>query len=175
MISKERLKELIEKNSVIYYIDTAWINSNIKYVCSMSLNNKKHTIGYSTYDFSLPEQDNMILKELNDDDYSEGIARLKDIYEDIEEAKFNAEFKRVARTQYLDIPTWEQAEKIDKLVVCEFDDWYRLQVCLSENIDDNGWIGIDSGGNCELYHWYGANKQNYIEACKQFKKLFLGE
>lgn len=176
MINKQRLEELINQCATIYYIDTSWINKNIRYVNSLTLDKRNHRVGYATYNFSLPEQENVVLKDItNDGYYHEGIARLQDIYEDIEEAKFNAEFKRVAKIQYLDIPTWEQAEKIDKLVVCEFDDWYRLQVCPSENIDNNGWIGIDCGGNCELYHWDSANEENYIEACKQFKRLFLGE
>ena len=173
-ITKERLEELIQQNASIYYIEKTWINPNIKYVNSILLNNKNHRVGYFSYDFSLPEQENMCLRECFAEN-STDIAILKDIYEDLETATFCAKFKGVPRIEYLDIPTWEEVENMNKFIVCEIDDWYRLMVYFPQEIDENGFIGIDAGGNCEIYHWDGATKENYLEACEQFVKIFKGE
>ncbi len=180
MISKERLQELIEKGGTIYYIETNWVNKNIRYIGSLVLDKKKHIIGYDTYDFSLPEQENRVLRE-EIGQYDEGIAKLQDIYEDLEETKFDVEFKRVAKTTYLDLPTWEEFIKDEKFIegneVGFYDDVgirYKLlktqyttpkMICLFEE-------GIQGDYICEKYE---LTKENYILACKKCKELFLGE
>jgi hypothetical protein len=153
VISRERLKELIEKEEPIYVV---------KYGDYEKKQINKH-ITHDFYDDCIMWWGYLPRKEW----------KYEHCFETEEEAKWYCEFGCIERTERLELPTWEEAENINKYIICEFD-WYRLLMCPADNIGDTGWIGIDSGGNCELYHWDNANKENYLKACQKCKELFLG-
>ena len=177
MISKERLEELIEQCAIIYYIDTTWINPNIRYVCSLALDKRKHRVGYATYDFSLPDQENRVLRETTDEN-SEDIARLKDIYEGLDEAQFDVNFKRIARTEYLDLPTWEwmQPQEDEKDVRYNFYNYKHepmgIKVTSQKIVLYKNYNHIDFHATVEIFD---NTKENYTLACEKAKESFLGE
>jgi hypothetical protein len=158
MITKTRLEELIKQGATIYEVKYGNVNP-------VSLKNKIRFIS---------KKYPVIVFEPRPNEKYKHHKYFKNLFETLEEAEWHKEFGCIERTERLELPTWEEAENINKYIICEFD-WYRLLMCPADNIGDTGWIGIDSGGNCELYHWDNANKENYLKACQKCKELFLGE
>ena len=176
MITKERLEDLIKQGGNIYYVDTNMFNKNIKSVCALALDKRKHIVGYDRYDFSLPEQDNRVLRE-EVGQYCEDIAYLKDIYEDIDEAKFCAEFQKVAKTIYLDLPTWEwmQPQEDEQDVRYNFYNYKHepmgIKVTAQKIALYKNYNHIDFHATVEVFD---NTKENYTLACRKAKELFLG-
>jgi len=154
------LEELIKNRATIYYL-------------SIFDTNDKEVIEHK------PSK-SRVYKNLDD-----GSITIDDIYDEYwfesrEDAEFANEFKRVARIDYLDLPTWEEFIKDEKFIegneVGFYDDVgirYKLlktqyttpkMICLFEE-------GIQGDYICEKYE---LTKENYIKACRKCVELFLG-
>lgn len=86
-----------------------------------------------------------------------------------EDVEFELEFGNITWTETLKLPTWEQMQKIER-----FDfkgkDGYRYTMNFMSGFKTLAVTGIISN------KYYGeATYENYLEACRLCKKLFLGE
>ena len=100
----------------------------------------------------------------------------EDLFETKEEAEFSLEFQNITRTETLNLPTWEE---LGRKVYTIPNMFWQIAKCsefiLFLQIDktlNNSQIILR--GNDDTYNW-GLTKENYLEACKIAKKLFLGE
>lgn len=150
MITKERLRELIKQD-----------DKKIYWSCK---GNNFSTI--QEYD-NLREFASLILESIDNIEES--------VFETKEEAEWEMKFGDVKRTEKLGLPTWEQfmltsdgveftAKNGDKIRFHKISDYTESRITV---YDKNGKESIDE-------EWE-ATKENYIEACKLCKKLFLGE
>jgi len=169
MITKTRLEELIKQKAVIFYIlnnSVALLRLNNSYGISTEEYNREHNCKPQFYHF-----------------YSgvfQNICDADKIFETKEDADFALKYQNITRTETLSLPTWEEITTNDEYnyygtSYFEFGAGYRLIVKLPSEDDDCEFIGIDVNGNTELYDWEEATKENYLEACRLAKKLFLGE
>ena len=154
MISKERLEELIEQKAKIY--STHW---------------------QEEIDLSLPckivesEYDNKTITHLvvfEDEEHSPSYM-IDNLTEDIESAKWAEEFKRIPRTDYLDLPNWEEFN--GQKFVWFFDKDHKS--CCLHYLGCSNQIFINVGG--EVIEIGDFTKENYTLACRKAKQLFLGE
>ena len=142
MITKERLEELIGENIYIYEIENG--SSKIK-VCNLS--------------------------ELNHNNINiNAWLKCSKLFETKEDAEFALRYKRIPKTEYLDLPTWEEFKK-DRYVnfFCK-DNEYMLQYL---NLSNK--ISVFERNNKGDYFEKKATKENYLEACEICRKLWLGE
>ena len=107
MIAKERLKELIEQEATIYVIKTEMFiagYSNYLKIEELELYSKCKVLE----DFKLNINDSpntyLLIQYCNGPVYY----LLDKLYENKEDAEFTLRFKRIPRTEYLDLPTWEE-------------------------------------------------------------------
>lgn len=158
MIQKNRLEELIKQGATIYcpyYI----------YYDGVELDNKDYVDDEFLYIFR-----QVWKKESGYDKFP-----FKCLFETKEDAEFAKEFQNITRTETLNLPTWEMFIKLG--IPFEFTskngECFYLEICNEERID-----------KIEIYNKIGfisnvfsalATKENYFEACKIAKKLFLGE
>ena len=97
-------------------------------------------------------------------------------FETKEEVEFALRFKRIPRTEYLDLPTWEEFCELDKLIVN-----YEFQFCGNDKVIyllyfiGHKEISVWNNMECKVEFNKKATKENYIEACEICRKLFLGE
>ena len=160
MITKERLKKLIEECATIYsneYGEIQLIKEN---------------------DLILYEngQNNYILYALEPNKKYHNEIFDEDLFETKEEAEFSLEFQNITRTETLNLPTWEELNKKVDTIPNMF---WQIAKCSefilflqTDKTLNNTQIILR--GNDDTYNW-GLTKENYIEACKIAKKLFLGE
>ena len=160
MIPRERLKELIENNGTIYCVgDNVYkITLDKRYFCILG-----NYLQWSKF------LDKPMLQRT---------PHIDDIYETKEDADFVKEFKGVKHTETLDLPLFDDLlENFDISFVRfdkELDCWviYELYVEFNE-------ICIlfrditEEASDCIFRE--PLTKENYLEACKIAKKLFLGE
>jgi hypothetical protein len=169
MISKERLEELIEEEATI------WSNAY----------GKTHRIMLNSTNDVLDE--NILWRHRN----KECIRKyhINTLYETKSEAEFDAKYKRIPRTEYLDLPTWEEAE-IEELVKISNNRnycWYLIksftdkknnemfEFSLSKD-DDQFYLSVNNEDSSykDLFD-KPLTYENYLEACELCKKLFIGE
>ena len=163
MISKELLKELIEKGATIYsneYGEIQLIKENALILYENGQNN------YILYAL---EPNKKYHNEIFDED----------LFETEEEAKWFAEFGCIERTERLVLPTWEELFKEDRVLDC-----YTQEFGIVKNRSFIGVVllGVDFTNEivevrigsdqifCEL-----LTKENYTIACRKTKELFLGK
>lgn len=146
MITKEHLEELIKEKATIYY--KGGIKKPQFYKWS----------GYWFTDYSIFHEKLNIWYEL------------KDLFETKEEAEWYLKFGNITRTETLKLPSWEEFKEIRfvEFFYNEYD--YMLQY---QNISQK--IAVYDRNNKGDYFLMEATKENYIEACKLCKKIFLGE
>lgn len=158
MISKERLQYLIKKGETIYEVKYNNINS-------VSLTNKIRGIYYKNgvIDFE-PRPDEKYLHH----------KYFKNLFETKEEAEWYREFGCIERIERLWFPTWESV--YNDLKDYKDGDFYILDNdCFSFVYNkryETSQLFLYTHN--EKYNW-NANKENYYEACKLAKSLFLGE
>lgn len=100
-----------------------------------------------------------------DEDYlTLGQRYLEQMFETEEDAKFALRFKRVPRTEHLDLPTWEEFYNSGKSVV--FRDAYGDIQELKQYSRE-----IYINEQCCGY----LTKENYLKTCEICRKLWLGE
>ena len=147
-ISKERLEELIEQEVIIYEL-------YIKDILQVKL-----------------EKDYFVINDgLYKSRYAFRTWCLKDLYETREDAEFAKEFGCIKRMEQLKLPTWEeylrQSNKVIHITGCNG--------CYIELNFQGNYLRIYDY-DCD-YEYYNdlATKENYIEACRVLKSLFIGE
>lgn len=161
MISKERFEELLNDDEQKFYYITTIVDNNSNVL-------RKEIKEYK----NLKEFAYLILSTIDSIEENSFETKL--------DAEFALRYKQIPKIEYLDLPTFEEITTNDKYnyygtSYFEFGDGYRLIVKLPSEDDDCEFIGIDVNGNCELYHWEEATKENYLEACRIARKLWLGE
>lgn len=152
-ISKERLEELIRQKATIY--STHWQEE-----VDLSLPCEINELEYG---------DRVItrLVVFEDDEHAPSYM-LDSLTEDIEGAKWDMRFKRIPRTDYLDLPTWE--EFIEKEEVGFYQKYGRYT---SIKILGTKYIVVET--SFERYYTGELTKENYTRACEKARELFLGE
>lgn len=88
------------------------------------------------------------------------------------EKEFKTRYQNITRTETLSLPTWEEFCKAPNL------EFYGAKHNHYNLFSDLNWLWlkqvVDEDWSFDLY-LERATKENYIEACKLVKKLFLGE
>ena len=153
MITKERLKELIQQRATVYATGFGEIelipendieiyeNGNNSYILYAFEPNRKYK--------------NEIFAE--------------DLFETKEDAEFAEEFQNITRTDTMNLPTFEEFKKFERF---EFKakDGHRYTIHYISGFNTLAITGI-----IENKYYGEATKENYLEACKIAKNLFLGE
>lgn len=161
MITKQRLEELIEQGATIYrtYADVS--------VQEIKLNKNYMKV------------DNAFLWQKMTGAFKSCGIPLENLFETKEEAEWHKEFGCIERTESLELPTWEELFKQDRLLDC-----YTQEFAIVNNLSVMGvaLFGVDftnkiievSIGSDKLFV-EELTKKNYTLACKKCKELFLGE
>ena len=154
MITKKRLNELIEKGAEIWHLcgRKDIMKTNARDIPThYRLNNFKNWELYKEYYFETKE-----------------------------DVEFSLEFQNITRTETLNLPTWEEIEydKIGRFIYSfHIKNNYKFfgKLTIWKNIQLITIEGLVQGCQYELYFDEPLTKENYLEACKIAKKLFLGE
>lgn len=160
MITKERLEELIEHGATIYTPDDVW-----------------QTIGeiYLEKKCYISEDDRLRNEKITYEDLPNATAMysipLEDLFETKEDAKFDLRFKRIPRTEYLDLPTWEEFTKERDMEEFGFYSKYHKYTTLK--VISDKYLAVED--NWERYYTSELTEENYIKACEMCRKLWLGE
>ena len=150
MIIKERLEELIKEQATIYFITSE------PFIAGASSFIGIQEIKYN----AIPT-----FWKKHWEDYKDWM------YETKEEAEWYLEFGNITRTETLKLPSWEEFNKNSYFQFVSKD---MSNIVLAES----GYLEIDEyidGEFIQTYFHKEMNKENYIEACRMAKKLFLGE
>lgn len=174
MITKERLKELIEKSETIYFI-------NGKQIATKPLKHKYHK-------FFITDNDELF--EYNDKSgFGLWKRKLRTLYETQAEAEWVAKM-HTSRTEYFKPPTWEEflATKTES----NFAHWFCGDICIVM-VEENDKKGIlkthnqfevdiycDGDSKLEKFDYFNnygidTREENYIKAVEYARKLFEGE
>lgn len=148
MVSKERLKELIDKKATIYYVSTL--------VGKRELAEHKYNDKKSIY------------KYLKSGEYT-----VDDIYDNCwfdnkEDAEFALKYKNIERTEILDLPNWEEFIEMEE--VCFFQKNHKQTIL---RVLGTKYLVVET--NFERYYTGDLTKENYMLACRKCRELFLGE
>ena len=151
-MDKETLQKKIENG------DTVWGVDYINTVLMLDLRN---------YEPKIMPDDRMF--RLLDKDGVEQFYPLKWLFDTKEDAEFELEFGNITYTKKLELPTWKQMqENIDWSIDCANRKWYLLKS------RGNSIIRIEDWNRNGIYE-EPLTYENYLEACRICKKLFLGE
>lgn len=151
MITEERLRELIEQGATIYKFSG---------------------------EIFIEVPSGLYSQEINDRLCCQPDYNL--LFETKEEAEWQLEFGNITRTETLKLPTWEEAQKKLEVEICAPKGRkYLLQTKIITGYScerENPYIiRIDRIGYADSQIDFEYTKENYIEACRLAKKLFLGE
>lgn len=157
MINEQRLKELIHKNISIYGIDyERCLQSNI---VEILIRNLRYSSSNDNYQYLSSKDGDCYLYEFFDED----------LYETKEDAEFAKEFKNIKRTEILNLPTFEELKKFERFDF-KAKDGHRYTIHFISGFSTLAITGIIKN------EYYGeATKENYLEACRIAKNLFIGE
>ena len=155
MITKERLEELIKEKATIFVITRQTFIAGVSNFIGIEKQklSKENNIG---------KDNTLYWRDM-------GIAELEYLFETKEKAEFALKYKRIPRTEYLDLPDWEEIHyKLD----LDFIDKNKNKLVF--RVREN-FIDIINDKKKRIYGYDNATKENYISACLLCKKLFLGE
>ena len=165
MITKERLEELIKQCATIWYLSRNNDNNERTIIKEISLENCKAIIR----DFSNKQNVfigiEVILKskkfvvDRNEFDY---------LFETKEEAEWHNEFGCIERTERLELPTWEEFIEKEEVI---FYSKHNYKIFIT--IVGTKYLVVER--LFERYFTGELTKENYYEACRKAKELFLGE
>ena len=163
MITEERLKELIEQGAIIYYISEDYIKE-IDF--SKIVPNKLYYDGFNYYDkYDFNKDEIKVFCEYE---------KLYE-FETKEEAEWQLEFGNITRTETLTLMDYDTFKLLD--IPTEFSnsegECYRFEI--EERIGEKYVCIFELNGICSYRFNKTLTKENYIEACRLAKKLFLGE
>lgn len=174
MITRERLQELIKENKIIW---ATYLDSNN--------NNRVHQIRLSDWKIKF---DNLGI-ELEEDTYNcysqfaNEFARhyvsrysYEQLIESPEEAEFIQNYQGIERTEFLNLPTYEDLQKAKEHFV-KIDNLYWLIVDMPHNKDNGRIIMLknDTLGNTYIVFNREFTRNNYLLACQKAKEIFLGQ
>lgn len=181
MINAEELKELIEKEAIVYGVQNNKI-FEIRLKKDFFEDNDTSTLcKFAVIDDCL---------EINNDfGLNEYAWLIEYLYETKSEAEFVAKYKNIRRTETLDLPTWKEAE-IDKIIKISNNQnycWYLIksftdkknnemfEFSLSKD-DDQFYLSVNNEDSSykDLFN-KPLTYENYLKACEICRKLFLGE
>lgn len=174
MISKERLEELIEQGATIYtsgYRESCCFkNEIIVDLTKLDYFNKTKT--YSIKDFG--GGDFVLLTGYTCDNGCDEYLTPDELFETQEEAEWHKEFGCILKIERLWFPTWESV--YNDLKDYKDGDFYILDNDHFSFVYNKCYITpqLFLYTRNEKFNW-NANKENYYEACKLAKKIFLGE
>ena len=153
MITETRLQELIDQKATIYEVK----HNKVK---SIELKGKVE-IGYkSQYIVVYPSTKFLIRCYCNR------------LFETEEEANWNLEFGNITRTERLELPSWEKVHKQDKTGISfKSKNGYKIGMLIYKDYDSKYVINV-SGEDFRVY-CAELTKENYYEACRKCKELFL--
>lgn len=173
MITKERLEELIEQGATIYYY-----NPNAVNLYNLSGTPNVIELGKTGTVIIDDELETFITRFYTDgrmEKVYRNIYSLEYLFEDKEEFDWLLEFGNIERTEKLTLPTWEEVcERKEEMkcwgrkTIAEFDG-EEVNIVVPASQPDKTYIEI----YCRFCRPF--TKENYIQACRLAKKLFLGE
>lgn len=171
MITEEKLRELLKQGATIYGKYRDYVLKNSEY--------KSSDFWYRR---TVEIRDNKLHYTYEDSDYYEDCdvwIELEDLFETQEQAEWHKEFGNITRTEKLKLPTWEEAQKKLEVEICApKGKKYLLQTKIITGYScerENPYIiRIDRIGYANSQIDFEYTKENYIEACRLAKKLFLG-
>ena len=154
MIAKERLEDLIEQGAIIY--EAKYNNIN-----PVRLNKNRIVILTDKYIHFRPYygEKYQFHKYLNK------------LFETKEEAEWELEFGNITRTERLKLPSWEEKDVFFEFTDKDGND-IDLTICYGKIL-----IQYYNKDNIMTKEYFNKplTKENYIEACRLCKKLFIGE
>lgn len=162
MISRERLEELIKQGATIYEVKYGNINP-------VSLKNKIRYVNYKYETISFePRPDEKYLH----------YKYFKRLFETKEEAEFAKEFKNIQHTETLDLPLFDYLPETFDISFSRFDKEMDCWIIYELYIEFNEILILfrdvtEEASDCIFRE--PLTKENYLEACKMIKKLFLGD
>lgn len=161
MITKERLEELIEQGATVCNAYKDWDN-----------------VWHCRFGNVVQEENHLLFKE-NGSSLSVIMHDTNNLYETKEQAEWEWEFGCIERTERLELPTWEELFKEDRVLDCYTQEFGIVKnrsfigVVLLGVDFTNEIVEVSIGSDqifCEL-----LTKENYTLACRKAKELFLGE
>ena len=162
MIEKKRLEELIEQGAIIY-------EAKYHNVEPLDLSKRKFDFISSKY--------NMVRFEPMQNERWKHHKYLDKLFETKEEAEWELEFGNITRTETLRLPNFEE-------FMLDYKRVYKFNTPSGKTVKINGYYDeilkihggfIDICVNGSYIKDWDFSKENYLEACKIAKKLFLGE
>lgn len=169
MISKERLKELIEKGATIVRNSMDWDSGKSMGVDEIKLNNN--------YKITANNCNNGCFLMYNGIHTSNLVEDLKNLYENIDDYNWHKDFGCITRTERLELPTWEEFSKWDKSIKFYNNSTkYSMYVFVKNKNTKNCRIIIyaDNGEQDWFVFEQPLTQENYLKACRKCKELFLG-
>lgn len=160
MIEKSRLEELIKQGATIYTILKETFIAGASDL--VKLKEIKLDEFFSVSNNALMFPDLLYIK-------------IEDLYETKKQAEWALKYQRIPRTEYLDLPTWEEFDKNNKTICFIAKDWQCYELGFA--FGDTETICLDKvvlGVNTNQKTWK-ATEENYIKACNVALKLFKGE
>lgn len=161
MISRERFEELLNDDEQKFYLITTIVdnNSNVP---------RKEIKEYK----NLKEFAYLILSAIDNIE--------ENSFETKEEAEWNLEFGDITRTETLNLPSWEKAKNgIEYKFYAPKGNIYflstKIKVGYSIDKENPYIIRVERMGYSDSNQDFEFTKENYIEACRIAKKLFLGK
>lgn len=160
MITKEELEKLIEEKATIYYYGLDY---------RLDSREEHHTDFWYKQLFEITENGLHYIYE-DSDCYADRdtIFNFKDLYKTKEDAKFALKYTNIKRPEILNLPTWEEIQKIKEFIFYSKSKKYTLS-CYG-----NIFIFEDDKFTEFIFDSIGT-KENYINACDLCVKLFKGE
>lgn len=166
-ITKERLQELIKQGATIWeYNYEPFIAgySSIIHINPLQLDNNCYIEDDKLYTQRAEERSDFDIFE----------AELKDIFETRKQAEWALKY-HATRTEYLDLPTWEEFKSGKKV---KFIDFYGHHYTFEMKDEDYIWLTFKTiFDDSEIIVKFDepATEENYIKACDLCIKLFKGE
>lgn len=169
MIERERLNELKKDNAVIYAVVPTF-SGNYHYVKEIHLYPSMFIMHEINRD-----DDKLFLYDSYAEGYDDYIACIEDLFENEDDAKFEANFGRIIRRQKLRMPTWEEIwkdleDKTGEFVIVDNYNLY-MEFDLEPLLTSGGKIRVLM--NDGHYGDFTVNKEGYLQACEKAKELFL--
>lgn len=154
-ISKERLEELIKDGGTIFYLSGKTI--------------EKKVLKHKYFEYFINEKTQHLVEWQKEFGLGMWEHKLSKLFETEEDAKWHKEFKRIPRTDYLDLPTWEEFKYSDGFSFTSKDGRkiaiYNFSYIPTIHISDEWFMDED----------FEYTKDGYIKACQKARELFLGE
>lgn len=159
MITEERLKELIQQRATIWC--SSW-EEEVKL-------SPENCVIDALYNYALNTKEKRLFILENGKKTALLSYLLRFLEEDVEAGKFKSEFQDITRTDTLNLPTFEELKKLERFDFKAKDGHVYTIHFIS------GFKTLAITGIVENKYYGEATKENYLEACKIAKKLFLGE